>query len=173
MSQRGVQVVIGRLVTDSDFRQRVERGGSAYLAGLRAQGVELNRAEIAALIGVDPRFWANLAKRIDLGLSSTQVTVEDDPPSIVHRLTARQHRVLSAICEGLRNKDIASQLGISESAVKATVQELFRKLAVRRRVQLVRIALDSSLVSADGQPELRHASSAAPRANHAAVPQGS
>jgi two-component system nitrate/nitrite response regulator NarL len=53
--------------------------------------------------------------------------------------------VLSGICEGLGNKEIAAAEGVSETAVKATVQQLFRKMRVRRRILLVRIALGASL----------------------------
>jgi len=45
----------------------------------------------------------------------------------------------------LTNKEIAAQLGVTESAVKATLQQLFQKTGVRTRSQLVRIALERSL----------------------------
>ena len=50
-----VLLVIGRLLTDADFRRRVEQDGSAYLVGLRTHGVDLSREEVAALIARDPR----------------------------------------------------------------------------------------------------------------------
>jgi two-component system, NarL family, nitrate/nitrite response regulator NarL len=58
------------------------------------------------------------------------------------RLTERERRVLSFIFEGLANKQIADRLAISESAVKACLQQLFAKTGVRTRSQLVRIALE-------------------------------
>jgi two-component system, NarL family, nitrate/nitrite response regulator NarL len=58
------------------------------------------------------------------------------------RLTDRERRVLSLIFEGLANKQIADRLQISESAVKACLQQLFGKTGVRTRSQLVRIALE-------------------------------
>jgi two-component system, NarL family, nitrate/nitrite response regulator NarL len=58
------------------------------------------------------------------------------------RLTAQERRVLSFIFEGLANKQIADRLGISESAVKASLQQLFAKTGVRTRSQLVHIALE-------------------------------
>jgi DNA-binding NarL/FixJ family response regulator len=60
-------------------------------------------------------------------------------------LTEREQEVLHGLFEGLTNKEIAAQLGVSESAVKATLQQLFQKTHVRTRSQLVRIALESSL----------------------------
>src|ERR1035437_1899144 len=60
-------------------------------------------------------------------------------------LTEREQEVLRGIFEGLSNKEIAAQLGVSDGAVKATLQQLFQKTRVRTRSQLVRIALETSL----------------------------
>jgi two-component system nitrate/nitrite response regulator NarL len=56
--------------------------------------------------------------------------------------TARERQVLSHIFEGLTNKEIAGRLGVSEGAVKASIQQLFSKSRVRTRGQLVRVALE-------------------------------
>ena len=58
------------------------------------------------------------------------------------KLSERERQVLSFILEGLANKQIADRLQISESAVKASLQQLFAKTGVRTRSQLVRIALE-------------------------------
>jgi two-component system, NarL family, nitrate/nitrite response regulator NarL len=57
-------------------------------------------------------------------------------------LSARQREVLLRILDGFTNKDIASQLTISETSVKATIQELFKKAGVKTRSQLVRTAIE-------------------------------
>jgi two-component system nitrate/nitrite response regulator NarL len=56
--------------------------------------------------------------------------------------TQRERQVLSLVFEGLANKEIAEQIGVSPSSVKATLQQLFSKTGVRTRSQLVRIALE-------------------------------
>jgi DNA-binding NarL/FixJ family response regulator len=56
--------------------------------------------------------------------------------------TAREQQVLSCVFEGLANKEIAAKIGVSESSVKATLQQLFSKTGVRTRSQLVRIVLE-------------------------------
>jgi len=58
------------------------------------------------------------------------------------RFTAREHAVLSGVLEGLANKEIAARLGVSESSIKATLQQVFSKTGARTRSQLVRIALE-------------------------------
>jgi DNA-binding NarL/FixJ family response regulator len=68
-----------------------------------------------------------------------------EEPMLQKLLTEREQQVLEGLFEGLTNKEIAAQLGVSESGVKATLQQLFQKTRVRTRSQLVRIALESSL----------------------------
>lgn len=58
------------------------------------------------------------------------------------KLTEREKQVLSLVFEGLANKQIAAQLNISETTVKACLQHLFAKTGVRTRSQLVRVALE-------------------------------
>ncbi len=60
-------------------------------------------------------------------------------------LTERESAVLRGVLEGLSNKEIGAQLGLSESAVKAVLQKLFEKTGVRSRSQLVRFAIESQL----------------------------
>lgn len=60
------------------------------------------------------------------------------------RLTEREEQVLQAVFEGLTNKETAARLGVTESAVKATLQHLFQKTGVRTRSQLVRVAIEGS-----------------------------
>jgi DNA-binding NarL/FixJ family response regulator len=58
------------------------------------------------------------------------------------RFTEREQQVLSYVFEGLANKEIAARIGVSESSVKAALQQLFCKTGVRTRSQLVRIVLE-------------------------------
>lgn len=64
------------------------------------------------------------------------------PEDARRQLTDRERQVLSFVFEGLANKQIADRLEISESAVKASLQQLFGKTGVRTRSQLVRVALE-------------------------------
>ncbi|HTC89276.1 MAG TPA: response regulator transcription factor [Bryobacteraceae bacterium] len=62
-------------------------------------------------------------------------------------LTAREQTVLNGVVDGLSNRKIGDQIGVSESTIKATLQHLFKKAGVRTRSQLVRIALDGPPVA--------------------------
>jgi DNA-binding NarL/FixJ family response regulator len=62
-------------------------------------------------------------------------------------LADREQKVLLGILGGLTNRKIGDNLGLSEGSVKASVQQLFSKTGVRKRSQLVRVALEGSLSS--------------------------
>jgi hypothetical protein len=64
MSQKTVQFLIGRLLTDEDLRLRFVEQPMATLTELREQGFELSQDEIEALAVTDPKTWSALAKRI-------------------------------------------------------------------------------------------------------------
>ena len=58
------------------------------------------------------------------------------------RFTERERTTMRYLLQGLANKEIAANLNISESAVKATLQQLFSKTGVRTRSQLVLLAIE-------------------------------
>ena len=54
-----------------------------------------------------------------------------------HRLTPRQTEVLEGIVAGLANKEIAARHGCGESTIELHATNLFRKLRVQSRTQLI------------------------------------
>lgn len=65
MSQRSVEQVIGKLVTDEDFRQRFDQSREATLAEVAAHGLELTPVEWRALRSLDVAACARLAGCLD------------------------------------------------------------------------------------------------------------
>ena len=65
MSQRNVERVIGRLVTDEAFRYRFAEDPDAALREMIECGAELTCLELQALASVDPRLVERIAKAID------------------------------------------------------------------------------------------------------------
>jgi DNA-binding NarL/FixJ family response regulator len=58
------------------------------------------------------------------------------------QFTHRERQVLSGVYQGLANKEIAANLGVTESAVKGILQQLFSKTGTHSRSQLVRLTLE-------------------------------
>jgi len=65
---------------------------------------------------------------------------EHDAAQRVAELTPQQFRVLQMLGEGLLNKQIAYDLGVSEATVKAHMTAILRKLGASNRTQAVLIA---------------------------------
>jgi two-component system nitrate/nitrite response regulator NarL len=71
-------------------------------------------------------------------------------PAMRHiSFTTREVQVLQHVVEGHANKEIATELACSESAVKGMVQQLFRKTGTSTRSQLVRVALEREFGGSD------------------------
>ncbi|MBL6427082.1 MAG: response regulator transcription factor [Maritimibacter sp.] len=71
----------------------------------------------------------------------------DDAATRIATLTNQQARILQLICEGKLNKQIAYDLSIAETTVKAHVTAIMRKLGVQSRTQAVLIAKETSFAS--------------------------
>jgi two-component system nitrate/nitrite response regulator NarL len=71
-----------------------------------------------------------------------QAVLASAQPQATPQFTERERVTLRYLLQGLANKEIAGNLNISESAVKATLQQLFSKTGVRTRSQLVLLAIE-------------------------------
>lgn len=56
-------------------------------------------------------------------------------------LTSREEQVVALVSDGLSNRDVANELGLSEHAVKKYLFRIFEKLGISSRVELVLYAL--------------------------------
>jgi DNA-binding NarL/FixJ family response regulator len=74
--------------------------------------------------------------------STVQTELQNGDQKAQRPLTPRERQVLCGVFSGRTNKEIAHKLGVSESLIKAFVQQLFRKAGVRSRAQLVRAAVE-------------------------------
>jgi hypothetical protein len=83
MSQRTVERVVGRLITDEEFRLQFTRLPQHTLAALMEQGWELTAIEAEALVQTDTRVWSDGARRINprLQRSSLKTREENRGPS--------------------------------------------------------------------------------------------
>lgn len=76
MSQKTVQLVIARLLTDEDVRSRFLVDPLATLNGFCEQGFELTCDEMDALIQTDRALWADAARRIHPRLQRCSIRCE-------------------------------------------------------------------------------------------------
>lgn len=73
MSQNNVERVIGRLVTDEEFRFAFFRDPESTLRALAERGIELNECERHALRAIDERMISFVADSIDPSLQKSDL----------------------------------------------------------------------------------------------------
>jgi two-component system, NarL family, nitrate/nitrite response regulator NarL len=69
-------------------------------------------------------------------------TVDQTRPSGEVILSDRDKAILRYVFQGLGNKEIGGRIDLSEGAVKACLRQLFQKLGVHTRAQLVKVAIE-------------------------------
>ena len=65
---------------------------------------------------------------------------DPDFQKIITRLTAlsqREQQVITLVCDGLSDKEIADQLGVTEGAIKIHLQAIYEKLGPRSMFELM------------------------------------
>ena len=111
------------------IRRCMEFGASGFIP--KTLGVESMRGAISRILGGG--VWT--PPDVDLAGGSDAEAAE--LMARMATLTPQQVRVLMMLSEGLLNKQIAYQLGVSEATVKAHVSAILQKLGVESRTQAV------------------------------------
>ncbi|WP_442865989.1 response regulator [Aminobacter sp. HY435] len=134
ISLRGVHATVPVVIISAHddpetIRRALELGASGFISKSASMD-DIRRAIEAVLSGE-----ISAPGDIDLG-------VERDPEisDLIKRLqslTPQQTRVLGMLAEGLLNKQIAYELGVSEATIKAHVSAILQKLGVDSRTQAV------------------------------------
>ncbi|MDE3112086.1 MAG: response regulator transcription factor [Chloroflexota bacterium] len=135
---------------EDDLFRAIRAGAQGYLlknlesAHFRAMLEAVGRGEAAITPATASRILAQYV-RGDHGRS--------DPD----QLTERELDVLRLLTDGLRNKEIAAQLGISENTVKFHLKHILEKLHARSRAEVVARAIREGMVAPphggnDGRP---------------------
>ena len=126
----GIPVVIVSANDDpSVIRRCMDFGASGFIP--KTLGVDRMRAAIGSVL--EGGIWTPP----DVDISSA---ADSETAAVMARfatLTPQQMRVLMMLSEGLLNKQIAYELGVSEATVKAHVSAILQKLAVESRTQAV------------------------------------
>jgi DNA-binding NarL/FixJ family response regulator len=122
-------VVVSANEGPSTIRRCLDFGASGFIP--KSSPVPTIQKAIAAVL--QGEIWA--PTDVDMDLADAP-----DAAALVERLstlTPQQVRVLMMLGEGLLNKQIAYQLGVSEATVKAHVSAILQKLHVESRTQAV------------------------------------
>ena len=70
----------------------------------------------------------------------------EDEETLIDTLTERESEVLELLAQGLANKQIALELGISEHTIKFHVSSIYTKLGVTNRIEAIRLGARLGLI---------------------------
>jgi hypothetical protein len=80
VAQRVIEILIGRLITDEQFRCEFLHDPENTLLDLCDRGLELSPTELAALVGTDRTLWSRTADAIDPRLQKASLKNEARVP---------------------------------------------------------------------------------------------
>jgi RNA polymerase sigma factor (sigma-70 family) len=142
-SPRTKILILADFVTEEFIARALQHGAQGCLLKT-ARPMELVRAICTTRSGelwvprkLLTRLLENLRQRID--------ELQGSLSAMREALSDREQEVVLWAMQGMTNKEIAAQLGISAKTVKTHLQNVFRKLKVSRRVQLLRVPLPAPL----------------------------
>jgi DNA-binding NarL/FixJ family response regulator len=128
-----IPVVVVSASDDGDtIRRSMEFGASGFIP--KRFGVETLREAIGKVLNGD--VWTPSDIDLSAGVDPDVAKLRDR----LITLTPQQVRVLMMLSEGLLNKQIAYELGVSEATIKAHVSAILQKLGVESRTQAVIVA---------------------------------
>lgn len=91
----------------------------------------------------DPSYLLDCLEQVDAGSTWTDPELAERLEQISQpsgrggrRLAPRERELIKFVRQGLRNREIARELGVTEGTVKAYLHEVFDKLGVKNRTEL-------------------------------------
>ena len=128
---------------EDDLFEAIKAGARGYLLkNLEARDL---RSMLEAVARGEAAISPATAFRIMRELARTPA----DPAGVPTALTAREAEVLGLVTLGLRNKEIAGRLGISENTAKFHLRNILEKLHAESRTELATRALREGLIPED------------------------
>ncbi len=140
-------LVLTAFDTDERILEAVQAGAQGYLLK-GAKPAEIFDA-VRVVHSGGSLLQPTIANSLLRALSGTHKATPVPTGPAIEPLTEREREVLVLIAKGLRNKEIADTLFISERTVKFHANALYQKLNVTSRTEAVSFALQHHLISLD------------------------
>jgi len=135
---RVASVVLTGSESEPDYVQVVRLGARGLV--LKGEGPERLFAAIRAVANGELAFTEDIAQQV-LNTMAGESREAPQQASSMRRLSERERQIAALVARGLKNKDIAQELKISENTVKRHLQSIFNKTGSRDRLELAVLAL--------------------------------
>ena len=134
----------------------IEREQIVEALQLGAHGVVLKHSSLELLLKCircvnSGQYWVGQESVLDLIQAVRQMNPHRERHGTKRDfgLTSRERQVIALVGAGYTNKDLGRKLGISENTAKHHLTNIFDKLGVSNRLELVLFAVDHQLTSED------------------------
>ena len=152
-AREGAPAIVMLTVSDdeSDLFEAIKAGAQGYLlknlesSQLRSMLEAVERGEPAITPATAVRIIAEFRRR-EAGDAARAGAVRAGDPADPDRLTERELEVLGLVTAGLRNKEIAARLAVSENTAKFHLRNILEKLHAQSRTELAARALREGLL---------------------------
>ena len=132
---RVAAVVLTASENQPDYVQVVRLGARGLV--LKADNPAKLFEAIRTVASGDLAFSNDIANQV----VSAMATEPRSEPTSLARLSERERQIALQVARGLKNKDIANELKISENTVKRHLQSIFSKTGTRDRLELAVLAV--------------------------------
>ncbi len=134
---------------NSEQKQKMLRLGARAFVSKWSSARKLQTAVLKASTGAQAVESSAAEAGLAASHSAPPIT---DAERRMKQLTRRERQMLPLVCRGLKNKEIALQLGISESTVWHHLTAVFKKLEVEDRLGLATFVYGQRMVLPETQP---------------------
>jgi DNA-binding NarL/FixJ family response regulator len=132
---------------EEDLFDAIKAGASGYL--LKDIPLDEVAEAVRAVHGGQSLISPSMAGKLLTEFATLARRNADEPPQQqvpAPKLTEREMEVLRLVARGMNNRDIATELFISENTVKNHVRNILEKLQIHSRMEAVMIALRDKLI---------------------------
>lgn len=135
-------VVLTGSEAETDYAQVVRLGARGLV--MKGDGPKSLFDAIRTVSGGELAFSDDLARQVVSSLANDTRSTQGLPQASLHRLSDRERQIAYSVARGMKNRDIAAQLNISENTVKRHLQSIFGKTGARDRLELAVLALNEA-----------------------------
>ena len=136
--------------------ESIESDQAVEVLRLGVHGIILKRSAVELLLKSircvnNGEYWLGHERLLDLIRAVRRMTPfeTDSGDKRDFGLTSREMQVIKLVSSGYTNKDLAKELGISENTAKHHITNIFDKLGVSNRMELVLFSLEHRLIAED------------------------
>jgi two-component system NarL family response regulator len=129
---------------EEDLYEAVKAGAAGYL--LKEISIEEVAGAIRSVLGGESLITPSMASKLLTEFSNLSKRAEAKQGMPSPRLTGRELEVLKLVAQGMSNKEIASELYISENTVKNHVRNILEKLHLHSRMEAVVYAVREKIL---------------------------